>query len=109
MNINFYKSRLTIIALAILTLTACQSTWYSEVDFGSSVNNAITEQSANKNAPEPVARNSMGMEGIAAKSSIDNYHKSFEASSTGMTFGSSGTSSFVGSGSGSILPSISGK
>ena len=69
---------------------------------------AIADQVANKNAPDPVDRNTMGMEGPAAKSSIDNYQKSFEASSSGSVYGSSNTGSFVGSG-GSSLPSILGK
>ncbi len=103
------RLRFGFMALGIVTLTACQSTWYPEVDFGSSVNDAITNQVANKKAPEPVARNTMGMEGPAAKSSIDNYQKSFEASSSGMVYGSGGTGSFVSSGGGSSLPSISGK
>ena len=109
MRAHFYKLRLSFVALSILILTACQSTWYSETDFGSSVNNAITDQAVNKNAPERVSRNSMGMDGPAAKSSIDNYHKSFEASSTGVIFGSGSDGSFVGSGGGRSLPSISGK
>lgn len=103
------RLRLGFLAIGIFGLTACQSTWYPETDFGSSVNDAIIDQVANIKAPEPVARNSMGMEGPAAKSSIDNYQKSFEASSTGVVYGSGGTGSFVGSGGGSSLPSISGK
>lgn len=100
--------RLAALAGCLVTLTACQSNWYPEVDFGSSVNQSIADQTANKNAPEPVARNTMGMEGPAAKSSIDNYQKSFEASSSGVVYGSGSTGSFIGSG-GSSLPSILGK
>ena len=100
--------RLMALTGCLITLTACQSSWYPEVDFGSSVNQSIADQTANKNAPEPVARNTMGMEGPAAKSSIDNYQKSFEASSSGVVYGSGSTGSFVGSG-GSSLPSILGK
>ena len=105
----FSRFRLVLIAFVTIGITACQSTWYPESEFGSSVNNAVTNQVANKNAPEPVLRASMGMEGSVAKSSIDNYQKSFEASSSGVVFGSGGTGSFVGAGGGSSLPSISGK
>ena len=105
----FYRFRLILAACGAIGITACQSNWYPESEFGSSVNNAITDQVANKNAPEPVPRASMGMEGPVAKSSIDNYQKSFEASSSGVVFGSGSTGSFVGAGGGSSLPSISGK
>lgn len=109
MKIHSFRFCLGLIIVVSVALTACQSTWNPEAEFGSSVNNAITDQIANKNAPEPVARNSMGMEGPAAKSSIDNYQKSFEASSSGAVYGSSGSGSFVGAGGGAALPSISGK
>ncbi|MFZ9611539.1 MAG: hypothetical protein ACO294_12645 [Methylococcales bacterium] len=105
-----YLAKLGMLIVLVPSLTACQSTWFPESDFGSSVNQAIANQVANKNAPDPVARNTMGMEGVAAKSSIDSYQKSFESSATGVVYGSSGSGAFVGSsGGGASLPSISGK
>lgn len=109
MNTFFNRIFLSLIVLGAIPLSGCQSTWNPEATFGSSVKNAISNQVANKNAPEPVDRNSMGMEGAAAKSSIDNYQKSFETTNSGAIYGSSGTGSFVSSSGGSALPTISGK
>lgn len=103
-------SKFFLLFLLMTSLAACQSTWFPDSEFGSSVNQAIADQVANKNAPDPVDRNTMGMEGVTAKSSIDSYQKSFESSNTGVVYGSSGSGSFVSSsGGGSTLPSISGK
>ena len=103
-------AKLSLLFLLTVPLTACQSTWFPDSEFGSSVNQVIADQVANKNAPDQVPRNTMGMEGVAAKSSIDSYQKSFESSNTGVVYGSSGSGSFVSSsGGGSTMPSISGK
>ena len=39
-------------------LIACQSYWYADPDFGSTVNNAVRAQTANPNAPQPPAKGS---------------------------------------------------
>ena len=96
--------------LMVLILGGCRSQWYPEVGFGSSVNNAISEQKANKNAPEVVQRESQGMDGPAAKASIDNYQRSFEQ--TGMPGMLGGGSVPIISPTGSTtsnLPSITGR
>jgi hypothetical protein len=97
--------------LCVFSLGACQSQWYPEVGFGSSVNNAITEQIANKNAPEVTQRESQGMDGPAAKASIDNYQRSFEQTGAlGISGGGSNPIiSPTGSATTSNLPSITGR
>jgi hypothetical protein len=92
-------------------LLGCQSGgWYPDDKFGSSVNQAISDQIANKNAPDVVNRSSMGMDGPTAKSTIDNYQKSFEQPSGSTVSGnnSSGIFNPMGS-SNSSLPSITGR
>ena len=92
-------------------ISACQNAWYPEVDFGSSVNQAISDQVANKNAPSMASKEFQGMDGPVAKSSIDSYQKSFEAYTLPSMYG--GTSgSFVnsmGSSGSSSMPSITGR
>lgn len=92
---------LPIMALCTtLLLGGCQSGWDTPPDLGQSVNEAIQAQLVNPTAPASNAPAPRGMDGPAAKYTIDNYDKSFRdprinrsnlGSVTGQT--SSGTSS----------------
>ncbi len=103
--------KLGIVFLPSFILLGCQSGWYPDDKFGSSVNQAISDQIANKNAPEVVNRSTMGMDGPTAKSTIDNYQKSFEQPSGSTVSGnnSSGIFNPMGSSNSSSLPSITGR
>lgn len=103
--INFYsfKKRRFLISLisgATCLLSACQSHWYPDSDLGSSVTNALNNQYTNPNAPlgNPIVTE--GLDGVAAKSGVDNYQKSFEvkAPSSGGTYPASAP---IGNSSGS--------
>lgn len=78
------------ICSAALSLSACQSYWDADPNLGSSVNSAIRAQVANPNAPQAKQPLKQGMDGVAAKKTIDNYQQSFDAKAT-----SSGMSSLV--------------
>ena len=72
--------------LSIYFLSGCQALWEPSPDFGSSVKDAIRAQAVNPDQPAKTPINPTGMDGPAAKASIDNYHYSFEqrpASSSG--------------------------
>ncbi len=70
---------------AVWGLTACQSYWDADPNLGSSVNSAIRSQIANPNAPQVKQPSQQGMDGVAAKKSVDNYQKSFDAKSVTAT------------------------
>lgn len=97
--------------LVCVLTSACQNNWYPEADFGSSVNQAISNQVANKDAPGAVNQEFQGMDGPVAKSSIDSYQKSFEPSTLPSMYGStsSGFINPIGSSGSSSMPSITGK
>ncbi|SMC30883.1 hypothetical protein [Polynucleobacter kasalickyi] len=96
--------------LVLIILQGCQAGWYPESNFGSTVNKAIYDQTANKNSPESVDRDSMGMDGPTAKSSIDNYQRSFEQVGGSSVYGGN-SGAFVNpmGSSNSSLPSITGR
>ena len=66
-----------IYVLLSTLLVACQSHWAADPNFGSSVNEAINKQTVNINAAQQVPTMVRGMDGVAAKSTIDNYQNSF--------------------------------
>ncbi len=100
-----------ILPLPIILITACQSSWYPQVGFGSSVNDAVAAQTVNKDGPKEVKRETQGMDGPAAKASIDNYQRSFEQTGTSSMYGSSSNTiiSPAGSAASSNMPSITGR
>lgn len=65
--------------LVVLSLSACQSYWDADPNLGSSVNDAIRAQVANPNAPQMKQTSKQGMDGVAAKKTVDNYQQSFDA------------------------------
>lgn len=79
----------------VVALTGCQAYWNPEPEFGSSVNGAIQAQVQNLNAPKGYPKALVGMDGPAAKTSVETYQKSFERkqpqaqSTTGTMVGSS--------------------
>ena len=78
---NFLIKRLCacfVLAVTIGCLSACQSNWYPESDFGSTVNGAVMAQAKNPNAPKGNPKLTTGLDGPAAKSSVDSYQKTFE-------------------------------
>lgn len=75
-----------ILLIGAAALVGCQSYWDRDPQFGSSVNDAVKAQAVNPNAPQVNAsRPKQGMDGVAAKKSIDNYDKSFDAKTPGTT------------------------
>lgn len=68
----------SLITGCLLSLTACQAYWNPEPDFGSSVNGAIQAQVQNTNAPKGYPKAVVGLDGPAAKTSVETYQKSFE-------------------------------
>ncbi len=81
-------------------LTACQTAWNEEKNFGSSVNGALKLQMKNPESHLKDNKPSTGQDGVSAKSAIDNYQKTFEVKTlTGAGTYSSGASSSNSSGS----------
>ena len=82
--IDHYQRLCLIVAncLAVLSLSACQSYWDADPNLGSSVNGAIRAQVANPNAPQTRQTPKQGMDGVAAKKTVDNYQQSFDAKAT---------------------------
>lgn len=81
-------------ALALL-LSGCQALWEPSPDFGSSVSEAIRTQAVNPNHPARQPSNPTGMDGPAAKASIDNYNYSFEQRPLSSPGGTSGYGGMV--------------
>jgi hypothetical protein len=78
-RVQFLTPFLCIAAVCSLLLTGCQSFWSEEPGFGDHVNDAVQQQTVNPANPQnPSSASSQGMDGVAAKDSIDNYQKSFE-------------------------------
>jgi len=100
-----------MLPLPIILITACQSSWYPQVGFGSSVNDAVAAQTVNKDGPKEVKRETQGMDGPAAKASIDSYQRSFEQTGAPSMYGSSSNTiiSPAGSAASSNMPSITGR
>lgn len=68
-----------LFALAVLPLSACQTNWTVEPDFGSTVNDSIYSQQVNPSAPVGNKKVTKGLDGVAAKESVDAYQKSFQS------------------------------
>lgn len=89
------KVRTAVAVVCVIGLSACQSTWDAEPDFGSSVNGAIKSQVRNPNAPVKVPKTAAGLDGPAAKNAVDSYQKSFERKQP-VTSGASQSGTMVG-------------
>ena len=83
------------VGLAFLSLSGCQALWEPSPDFGSSVKEAIRAQAVNPDQPAKSPRNPTGMDGPAAKASIDNYNYSFEQRPSTSPSGTSGYGGMV--------------
>jgi hypothetical protein len=81
--------------LIVLLLSGCQALWEPSPDFGSSVTEAIRAQAVNPDQPAKRPSNPTGMDGPAAKASIDNYNYSFEQRPSTSSSGSSGYGGMV--------------
>ena len=86
---KFIKFISTMIVL--LALSACQSYWDAHPDLGNSVNSAIQAQKVNPVAPEGNPKPTKGLDGPAAKASVDSYQRSFETKSSGSTYPGGGS------------------
>lgn len=71
-----WRSRWLALALVVVASTGCQG-WYTSPDFGETVRQAVQAQQVNPNAPVGNWAAPSGMDGPAAKSTIDNYDRSF--------------------------------
>lgn len=74
-----------------LCLSACQAYWDPAPDFGSTINGAVVSQLNNPNAPKGTPTSVKGMDGGAAKRSIDAYEKSFERKTVQQNTNTTGT------------------
>ena len=83
------------VGLTFLLLSGCQALWETSPDFGSSVKEAIRAQAVNPDQPAKSPRNPTGMDGPAAKASIDNYNYSFEQRPSTSPSGTSGYGGMV--------------
>ena len=83
------------LGLAFLSLGGCQALWEPSPDFGSSVKEAIRAQAVNPDQPAKPPSNPTGMDGPAAKASIDNYNYSFEQRPSTSPSGTSGYGGMV--------------
>jgi|GEM_PF-3869840 hypothetical protein len=64
--------------MTLLFIGGCQSSWDNSSGHGQSVNQAIQAQLVNPIAPEGNLAAPTGMDGPAARFTIDNYEKSFK-------------------------------
>lgn len=62
--------------VAVFMLAGCQG-WNTPPDFGDTVRQAVQAQQVNPNAPAGNPPHPSGMDGPAAKSTIDNYERGF--------------------------------
>ena len=82
----------------MLSLNACSPYWDAMPTYGEAVNGAIVAHSKNPDAPKGNPKAVAGLDGPAAKNSVDSYQKSFirtqpATTSTGsLTGGSAGVS-----------------
>lgn len=92
-------NRLTSLSLLLvcLGLVGCQPYWYPEPEFGTTVNQAVSAQLQNPNAPKGTPKSVVGIDGEAAKLSVDSYYKTFERKQAPI---SSGSGSMTGGSSG---------
>ena len=60
-----------------LGLTACSPYWNAVPSYGEAVNGAIMAQAKNPDAPKGNPKPVDGLDGPAAKNSVDSYQKSF--------------------------------
>lgn len=60
-----------------LGLTACSPYWNAMPGYGEAVNGAIMAQAKNPDAPKGNPKSVAGLDGPAAKNSVDSYQKSF--------------------------------
>jgi len=86
------------VLLTIAPLVACQSNWYESPGFGNSVNDAVSAQAVNPNAPIGNKTPTRGLDGPAAKAGIDQYQRSYENKTTTGNYPGSGASSTSTSG-----------
>lgn len=84
-----------------VSLSACQSYWEPEADFGSTVNGAIRAQAVNPDAPVGNPNAKAHMDGVAAKASVDNYQKSYISPRTSGQQGSANSVISINNGVGS--------
>ena len=88
----------SIFGALALSLTACAPYWNAMPGYGEAVNGAIMAQAKNPDAPKGNPKPVAGLDGPAAKNSVDSYQKSFirtQPTATGggaLTGGSSGLS-----------------
>lgn len=80
----------------LLLVGGCQSYWAADPDFGSSVSGAISAQTVNPNAATQAPSEVRGMDGVAAKTSIDSYQNSFIRRNPATGGPSSGSGYFIG-------------
>jgi hypothetical protein len=81
----------TSLTLLCLSASACQSYWDAHPDLGSSVNSAIQAQKVNPAAPEGNPKPTKGLDGPAAKASVDSYQRSFDTKASGSTYPGGGS------------------
>lgn len=108
-----HMNRSVLLSMGVLLLSllaGCQSQWAPSAGFGDSVNQAVSAQFANPDAPmnNPVPKS--GMDGAAAKAGMDNYQNSFKrpahtgsTSATGAIQGATGT---TGTGGAAAAPTL---
>ncbi|SRR5574343_842190 len=95
-----------LLLMLVFALSGCQSYWDTEPDFGSTVNNAIRAQAINPDPPTGNPYANARMDGVAAKTTVDNYQRSFiapvrpgQGTNSGLITINSGVTSGTGSGS----------
>lgn len=101
-------------SLSMSLLAGCQAQWTQEPGFGSTVTQAVNDQKMNPGAPDNLPANRIGMDGVAAKSGMDSYQRSFIRSNQSGAAGSSSSPGFItpggsagsGGNSGGALPTI---
>lgn len=72
--------------IVLISLSACQTYWEAHPDLGASVNSAIQAQKLNPVAPDGNPKPTKGLDGPAAKASVDSYQRSFETKGSGSTY-----------------------
>ena len=71
-----HMNRSVLLSMGVLLLSllaGCQSQWAPSAGFGDSVNQAVSAQFANPDAPMNNPAPKSGMDGAAAKAGMDNY------------------------------------
>lgn len=70
-------NQLSIFGAIALGMTACSPYWNAMPGYGEAVNGAIMAQAKNPDAPNGNPKSVAGLDGPAAKNSVDSYQKSF--------------------------------